>query len=154
MICSGSSKGAGAAARADDPAFGDWMQKYLAAAKNLRSHMQVFCASLTGLDTQIGRLLQALNELKFAENTAIFMSSDNGPEDYRIANASNAGVGSACPLRAQAQPVRRRHSHLRHSLLDLGLVALAFTPGRGLEDPSESRSKKIKNSIDSPLRFC
>ena len=89
------------APRADDPAFGPWMQKYLADARDLKSQMQVFCASLTDLDTQIGRLLDAINELQLANNTIIFFSSDNGAEDYRIGNASNAGVGSTGPLRAR-----------------------------------------------------
>ena len=44
--------------RADDPAFGKWMQSYLGEAKDLNSQMRVFCASLTDLDTQIGRLLR------------------------------------------------------------------------------------------------
>ena len=87
--------------RADDPAFGDWMQGYFRRAPHLRSQMQVFCASLTDLDTQIGRLLQALDELKLADNTIILFSSDNGPEDYRVGNAANAGVGNAGPLRAR-----------------------------------------------------
>ncbi len=89
------------APKADDPAFGPWMQKYLAEAKDLKSQMQVFCASLTDLDTQMGRLFAALDELKLADDTIIFYSSDNGPEDYRIRNASNAGVGSTGPLRAR-----------------------------------------------------
>ncbi len=87
--------------RADDPAFGQWMQKYLAEAKDLESQMQVFCASLTDLDAQIGRLMQTLNELGLADDTIILFSSDNGPEDYRIGNAANAGVGSTGPLRAR-----------------------------------------------------
>lgn len=82
---------------ADDPAYGAWMQKYLAGAKDLRSQMQVFLASLTDLDTQVGRLLDALDEMKISENTLIVYSSDNGPEDYRIGNAANAGVAArAC----------------------------------------------------------
>lgn len=89
------------APRADDPAFGAWMQKYLGEAKDLKSQMQVFCASLTDLDTQVGRLLQTLDELHLADNTIVFFSSDNGPEDYRIGNAANAGVGNAGPLRAR-----------------------------------------------------
>lgn len=89
------------APRADNPAFGPWMQKYLAEAKDLKSQMQVFCASLTDLDTQIGRLMQALEELKLADNTMVFYSSDNGAEDYHIGNASNAGVGNTGPLRAR-----------------------------------------------------
>jgi N-acetylgalactosamine-6-sulfatase len=89
------------APRADDPAFGPWMRKYLANAKDLKSQMQVFCASLTDLDTQLGRLFTALEELKVADNTLIFFSSDNGPEDYRVSNAANAGVGNAGVLRAR-----------------------------------------------------
>ncbi|MFA6544905.1 MAG: sulfatase-like hydrolase/transferase [Limisphaerales bacterium] len=89
------------APKADDPAFGPWMQKYLANAKDLKSQMQVFCASLTDLDTQLGRLFAALDELKLADDTIIFYSSDNGAEDYRIGNASNAGVGNTGPLRAR-----------------------------------------------------
>jgi N-acetylgalactosamine-6-sulfatase len=77
------------------------MQKYLANAKDLKSQMQVFCASLTDLDTQLGRLFAALEEMKLADNTLIFYSSDNGAEDYRIGNASNAGVGNTGPLRAR-----------------------------------------------------
>jgi N-acetylgalactosamine-6-sulfatase len=86
---------------ANDAAFGPWMQSYLANAKDLRSQMQVFCASLTDLDTQIGRLFAALEEMKLADNTIIFYSSDNGAEDYRIGNAANAGVGNTGPLRAR-----------------------------------------------------
>lgn len=92
--------------RAEDPAFGDWMQQYLGKAKDLRSQMQVFAASITDLDTQVGRLLDALDQLGLTNDTLIFFSSDNGPEDYRIGNASNAGVGSTGPLRA-----RKRSMH-------------------------------------------
>ena len=92
--------------KADDPAFGEWMQKYLGKAKDLRSQMQVFCASVTDLDTQIGRLLDSLEEMGLTNDTLIFFSSDNGPEDYRVSNAANAGVGSPGPLRA-----RKRSMH-------------------------------------------
>lgn len=92
--------------KADDPAFGPWMQKYLEKAKDLESQMKIFCASLTDLDTQIGRLLDTLDEMGLAENTIIVFSSDNGPEDYRIGNASNAGVGNPGPLRG-----RKRSMH-------------------------------------------
>lgn len=92
---------AGLEPKADDPAFGPWMRKYLAKAKDLESQMKVFCASLTDLDTQVGRLLDTLDEMGLAENTIIVFSSDNGPEDYRIGNAANAGVGSPGPLRGR-----------------------------------------------------
>ncbi|MCX7888048.1 MAG: sulfatase-like hydrolase/transferase, partial [Verrucomicrobiae bacterium] len=87
------------AASPDD--FTGWMRDYAAKAKDLTSQMKIFCASLTDLDTQIGRLLDALDELKLADNTIVFYSSDNGPEDYRISNAAYAGVGSTGPLRGR-----------------------------------------------------
>ena len=86
---------------AGDPGFGPWMQKYLGEVKDLKKQMQVFCASLTDLDTQLGRLFAALDEMKLTEDTIIFYSSDNGAEDYRIGNASNGGVGNTGPLRAR-----------------------------------------------------
>jgi N-acetylgalactosamine-6-sulfatase len=104
------------APRADDLAFGPWMQKYLGEAKDLKSQMQVFCASLTDLDSQIGRLMKALDDLQLADNTIVFFSSDNGPEDYRIGNASNAGVGSTGPLRA------RKRSMYEGGIRTFGLV--------------------------------
>ncbi len=111
----------GLAPRADDPAFGTWMQKYLAEAKDLKSQMQVFCASLTDLDTQVGRLLRTLDALELSERTLVFFSSDNGPEDYRIGNAANAGVGSTGPLRA------RKRSMYEGGIRTFGLVRW---PGR------------------------
>lgn len=107
--------------KAEDPAFGPWMQKYLGKAKNLENQMKVFCASLTDLDTQIGRLLDTLDEMGLAENTIIVFSSDNGPEDYRISNAANAGVGSPGPLRG------RKRSMYEGGIRTFGLVRW---PGR------------------------
>ena len=106
---------------ADDPAFGTWMRNYLAKAKDLRSQMQVFCASLTDLDTQVGRLRDALDELGIADDTIIVFSSDNGPEDYRVNNAANAGVGSTGPLRA------RKRSMYEGGIRTFGIVRW---PGR------------------------
>jgi arylsulfatase A-like enzyme len=102
--------------KADDPAFGPWMRKYLAGAEDLRSQMQVYCASLTDLDTQIGRLLDALNEMRLADNTIIVFSSDNGPEDYRVRNAANAGVGNPGNLRG------RKRSMYEGGIRTFGLV--------------------------------
>lgn len=107
--------------KAGDPAFGPWMQKYLAKAKDLRSQMQVYCASLTDLDTQIGRLLNALDEMNLVEKTLIVFSSDNGPEDYRISNAANAGTGSPGILRG------RKRSMYEGGIRTFGLVRW---PGR------------------------
>lgn len=91
--------------RPDHPAFGKWTQDYYKAARDLRSQMQVFGASITDLDTQVGRLLDALRELGLEENTILLFSSDNGPEDYHIRNAANAGVGSPGPHRGRKRSI-------------------------------------------------
>jgi N-acetylgalactosamine-6-sulfatase len=62
---------------------------------------QVYYASATSADRQIGRLMARLDELKLAENTIIIFSSDNGPEDIHIRNASHSGIGSAGPFRGR-----------------------------------------------------
>jgi N-acetylgalactosamine-6-sulfatase len=87
--------------QADNPAFGKWTRDYYKSAKDLRSQMRVFAASITDLDTQVGRLLDALKELGLDQDTLLVFSSDNGPEDYNIGNAANAGVGSPGPFRAR-----------------------------------------------------
>ncbi len=102
--------------RANDPAFGTWMQRYLGKAKSLDDQMKVFCASLTDVDTQVGRLMAKLDELKLTEHTIVVYSSDNGPEDYRISNAANGGVGSTANLRA------RKRSMYEGGIRTFGLV--------------------------------
>ncbi len=129
--------------RADDPAFGQWMQKYLGAAKDLKSQMQVFCASLTDLDAQIGRLMGALDEMGITDNTIIFFSSDNGPEDYRIGNAANAGVGSTGPLRA------RKRSMYEGGIRTFGLLRW---PGRVAAGRVDNTS--VMSSVDWLPTVC
>ena len=63
--------------------------------------MQIYYASVTDLDTQVGRLLAKLDELGLADNTLILFSSDNGPEDIHLGEASHSGVGSAGPFRGR-----------------------------------------------------
>jgi arylsulfatase A-like enzyme len=66
-----------------------------------KSAAQIFYGSVTDMDKQIGRLLQALDDLGLAENTMILFSSDNGPEDIHVSNAGHSGVGSAGPFRGR-----------------------------------------------------
>jgi len=85
-----------------DPAdFPGYMRSYLGGAADPTAQMKVFCAAMTGLDAAVGRLLAFLDEAGLAENTIVFFSSDNGPEDYRIGNARNGGVGFPGVLRAR-----------------------------------------------------
>jgi N-acetylgalactosamine-6-sulfatase len=98
------------------PAFGPWLQRYYGRTRNLKAQMQVHLASLADLDSQVARLLAALDELGLTEQTLIVYSSDNGPEDDRVSNASNAGMGSTGPLRA------RKRSLYEGGIRTLGLI--------------------------------
>ena len=65
------------------------------------SAAEIYYASVTDLDAQIGRLLQALDDLGLAEKTLVIFSSDNGPEDIHVANAGHSGIGNAGPFRGR-----------------------------------------------------
>jgi N-acetylgalactosamine-6-sulfatase len=78
----------------DPDDFPSWMKDYVATANNPDSQMKVYCASMTSLDTAIGKLLDYLDAAGLADDTLILFSSDNGPEDYHVGNAANAGLGS------------------------------------------------------------
>jgi arylsulfatase A-like enzyme len=69
--------------------------------RGLTSPFMVYAATVVEMDRQIGRLIQALEELALRENTVIIFSSDNGPEDIDIANAAWSAYGSAGPLRGR-----------------------------------------------------
>lgn len=58
------------------------------------SAAQIYMASVTDLDSEVGRLMAALDELGLAKNTLIIFTSDNGPEDIHVINAGHSGVGS------------------------------------------------------------
>lgn len=62
---------------------------------------QIYNASLRDLDTQIGRLLDALSQDGLERDTLIVFSSDNGPEDIHIGNASHAAFGNPGPFRGR-----------------------------------------------------
>lgn len=62
---------------------------------------EVYYASVAELDRQIGRLLEGLDALGLADDTIVVFSSDNGPEDIEIRNASHSGIGSTGPFRGR-----------------------------------------------------
>jgi len=66
-----------------------------------KSAAQVYYGSVTDLDTQVGRLLQEVDQLGLADHTLVLFSSDNGPEDIHIRNAGHSGIGSAGPFRGR-----------------------------------------------------
>ncbi len=65
------------------------------------SPYMVYAATVTEMDRQIGRLLDKLDELKLTDNTLVIFSSDNGPEDIDIGNATWSAYGSPGPLRGR-----------------------------------------------------
>ena len=69
--------------------------------KGFTSPFEVYAATVTEMDRQIGRVLNKLDELGLTKNTVVVFSSDNGPEDIEISNASWSGIGSAGPLRGR-----------------------------------------------------
>ena len=80
--------------KVDTSLFTDTMREYLESAPKLTPQMKVYCAAVTGMDQALGRLLDELDKMGLADNTLVFFTSDNGPEDYHVRNAANAGVGS------------------------------------------------------------
>ncbi len=66
---------------------------------------QIYYASVSDLDRQIGRLIRRIDELGLAENTVIAFSSDNGPEDFDIGNAVHSGIGSTGPFRGRKRSI-------------------------------------------------
>jgi N-acetylgalactosamine-6-sulfatase len=72
-----------------------------ARAPKYKTTAQVYYASLLDLDEQIGRLMDKLGELGLRENTIVLFSSDNGPEDIHLAEASHSGIGSPGPFRGR-----------------------------------------------------
>lgn len=59
---------------------------------------QIFMASQTDADTQIGRLIAALEQHHVSESTIVALSTDNGPEERAI---FTNGAGNTGPFRGQ-----------------------------------------------------
>lgn len=65
------------------------------------SPAQIYYGTLREMDIQVGRLMDKLKELNLLDNTIIVFSSDNGPEDIDVINASHSGVGSTGMFRGR-----------------------------------------------------
>lgn len=74
--------------------------QYLCNGKYQGAEM-IYYSIVTNMDKHVGRVLDKLDELGLADNTIVIFSSDNGPEDIHINNASHSGVGSAGPFRGR-----------------------------------------------------
>jgi N-acetylgalactosamine-6-sulfatase len=69
--------------------------------KGFTSPFEVYAGTVAEMDRQVGRVLDKLEALGLAKDTLVIFSSDNGPEDIEIGNASWSGIGSAGPLRGR-----------------------------------------------------
>jgi len=76
-------------------------QRYAPAGVPYKGVKQIYYASVTDMDRQIGRLIKRIDELGLADNTLIAFSSDNGPEDLDIRNAVHSGIGDTGPFRGR-----------------------------------------------------
>ncbi len=74
----------------------DLVATYPAATKKGEA---LYYANVTNMDRAVGKLLAALDELKLADNTLVFFSSDNGPETLSRYPTGWRSHGSAGPLR-------------------------------------------------------
>lgn len=53
--------------------------EFVAEHGDIQDAMRAYCADVTALDTEVGRLMKSLKELKLDQNTIVIFSSDNGP---------------------------------------------------------------------------
>jgi len=80
-------------------------QRYAPRGVPYKGAKQIYYASVSDLDRQIGRLIKKIDEMGLAGNTVIAFSSDNGPEDFDIGNAVHSGIGSAGPFRGRKRSI-------------------------------------------------
>jgi len=80
-------------------------QRYAPRGVPYKGVKQIYYASVTDLDHQIGRLVKRIDELGLADNTVIAFSSDNGPEDFDIGNAVHSGIGDTGPFRGRKRSI-------------------------------------------------
>jgi N-acetylgalactosamine-6-sulfatase len=76
-------------------------QRFGPARVPYRGAAQIYYSTVTAMDVELGRLVTRLDELDLGEDTVILFSSDNGPEDIHIRNASHSGIGSPGPFRGR-----------------------------------------------------
>ena len=66
-----------------------------------RSAPTIYYSVISDIDRNVGRMLDRLDELGIGGNTIVMFSSDNGPEDMEITNASHSAAGSPGPFRGR-----------------------------------------------------
>ena len=104
---------------------------------------EIYYGAVTDMDFHLGRLISKLDELGLSENTIIVFSSDNGPEDIHVINATHSGVGSAGPLRGR-----------KRSLYDGGVRVPFILKWKGHAPEGVVDNKSIAGTVDLLPTFC
>ncbi|MCE5276679.1 MAG: sulfatase-like hydrolase/transferase [Planctomycetaceae bacterium] len=127
----------------DPKDFPAYMRQYAGSSKNFKSQMKVYAAAVTGMDKALGRLFDWLDKEGLADNTLIFFTSDNGPEDYRVSNAANAGMGSPGPHRAR-----------KRSLYEGGLRTSCIARWKGHVPAGKVDKDSVLTAVDFLPTMC
>ena len=89
------------------------------------------------MDAELGRLFAKLDALQLSDNTIVLFTSDNGPEDIHIRNASHSGIGSPGAFRG-----RKRSLYEGGVRLPLILRWPGKVPAKRLDQQSVVRAGK------------
>ena len=104
---------------------------------------QIYYGAVTDLDYHIGRLIRTIDEMGLGDNTIIVLSSDNGPEDIHVVNATHSGAGSAGPLRGR-----------KRSLYEGGIRVPCIVRWQGHTPAGSVDDQSIVGTVDLLPSFC
>jgi N-acetylgalactosamine-6-sulfatase len=117
--------------------------QYRAQARGFSTPAQIYYGAVTDMDHHLGRLIQTIDELGLSKETVIVFSSDNGPEDIHVINATHSGVGSSGPLRGR-----------KRSLYEGGVRVPFIVKWEGHTPAGTVDTKSIVSAVDLLPTFC
>ena len=117
--------------------------QYRARARGFSTPAQIYYGAVTDMDYHLGRLIQRIDELGLSKETVIVFSSDNGPEDIHVVNATHSGVGSSGPFRGR-----------KRSLYEGGVRVPFIVKWEGHTPAGTVDTKSIVSAVDLLPTFC
>ena len=117
--------------------------RYRARADGFSTPAQVYYGAVTDMDYHLGRLIQTIEELGLSKETVIVFSSDNGPEDIHVINATHSGVGSPGPFRGR-----------KRSLYEGGVRVPFIVKWEGHTPAGTVDTRSIVSAVDLLPTFC
>ena len=118
---------------------------------------QIYASVLSHADDRIGRILDALDRLKIAEDTLVIFSSDNGPArgsgKEPLALSYDTATGAGWDIAASKGVTGGRRGH-KASLFEggIGVPFLARWPGRIA--PGKIDATSLVSAVDLLPTFC